>query len=433
VGTIPAVAIGNNAITSSMLATGSVSGVHLAAGAAAASLAASGQSAVPGGGMILSSNYSDPRLLSAGYLRVGKTEMGDSWELRLDTDQPLERNEHTAVWSGREVLFWGGGVYSHMGTRDCYNTGGMYNPAAKTWVPITSVEAPTARDQHSAVWTGEEMLIWGGVRDGAFLDDGGRYVVKERAWRSMYSPGPSRRAAHTAVWTGSEMLVWGGKSASGMLATGGRYNPLENRWQAIATQEAPSARFRHTAIWTGKEMIVWGGASSPDAAILLDSGAAYSPQANSWRTLNSTGAPTPRSAHSAVWTGTRMLIWGGWNDVGHGINTGGIYDPASDTWTPMTTSLSVSRRGGHQAVWTGTEMLICSGAVNGTTWVSDAWRYDPAADIWMPISNNGIPAPRLKCPYVWTGNEMIVWGATLIPDGLYSYYPSRTLYLFMRP
>ena len=71
---------------------------------------------------------------------------------------------------------------------------------------------------------------------------------------------PSARAGHTAVWTGSEMIVWGG-GASGptYLNTGGRYNPSTDSWTATSTTNAPGARSGHTAVWTGSEMIVWGG------------------------------------------------------------------------------------------------------------------------------------------------------------------------------
>ena len=33
----------------------------------------------------------------------------------------------------------------------------------------------------------------------------------------------------------------------------------DNTWTATSTTNAPAARFRHTAVWTGSEMIVWGG------------------------------------------------------------------------------------------------------------------------------------------------------------------------------
>src|SRR5206468_13109812 len=30
-------------------------------------------------------------------------------------------------------------------------------------------------------------------------------------------------------------------------------------WTATSTTNAPAARFGHTAVWTGSEMIIWGG------------------------------------------------------------------------------------------------------------------------------------------------------------------------------
>jgi len=70
---------------------------------------------------------------------------------------------------------------------------------------------------------------------------------------------PSGRDVHTAIWTGSEMIVWGGGNSSGALNTGGRYNPTTDGWTATSTINAPEARDYHTAVWTGSEMIVWGG------------------------------------------------------------------------------------------------------------------------------------------------------------------------------
>jgi hypothetical protein len=57
------------------------------------------------------------------------------------------------------------------------------------------------------------------------------------------------------VWTGSEMIVWGGTADT----TGGRYNPKADTWTDTSTVNAPAARSNHTAVWTGSEMIVWGG------------------------------------------------------------------------------------------------------------------------------------------------------------------------------
>ncbi len=58
------------------------------------------------------------------------------------------------------------------------------------------------------------------------------------------------------------MVVWGGEdSFNTPLNTGGRYNPGTDIWAATSTTNAPTARQQHTAVWTGSEMIVWGGAA----------------------------------------------------------------------------------------------------------------------------------------------------------------------------
>jgi hypothetical protein len=70
---------------------------------------------------------------------------------------------------------------------------------------------------------------------------------------------PDARAGHTAVWTGSEMIIWGGYNGSNYLNAGGKYNPGADNWTAISTTNAPGGRQECTAVWTGSEMIVWGG------------------------------------------------------------------------------------------------------------------------------------------------------------------------------
>jgi hypothetical protein len=58
------------------------------------------------------------------------------------------------------------------------------------------------------------------------------------------------------------MVVWGGGDENGVLVnTGGRYDPHTNSWMPTSTNSAPSVRQSHTAIWTGSKMVVWGGES----------------------------------------------------------------------------------------------------------------------------------------------------------------------------
>jgi N-acetylneuraminic acid mutarotase len=59
------------------------------------------------------------------------------------------------------------------------------------------------------------------------------------------------------------MIVWGGQYVAGLfpavLNDGGQYNPTTDSWTPMATNNAPPPRENHTAVWTGSAMIVWGG------------------------------------------------------------------------------------------------------------------------------------------------------------------------------
>src|SRR4030095_11846592 len=130
-----------------------------------------------------------------------------------------------------------------------------------SWMLTSMVNAPVARNSFTAVWTCNEMIVWGGSGDDYpfYLNTGGRYNPATDSWTSVTMKGaPAPRAVHTAVWTGGEMIVWGGGSLSGVANTGGHYDPATNKWKQITTAGAPSGRDHHTAVWTGKEMIVWG-------------------------------------------------------------------------------------------------------------------------------------------------------------------------------
>ena len=156
------------------------------------------------------------------------------------------------MWTGSEMIVWGG-----EGLGPVLNTGGKYNPGTDSWTDTTVTNAPAARRYHTAVWTGSEMIVWGGSDGFDFLNTGGRYDPGTDSWRATAGVRIGRQD-HTAVWTGSEMIVWGGFNGV-RLNIGDSYNPITNSWTGTTVTNAPAARHYHTAVWTGNEMIVWGG------------------------------------------------------------------------------------------------------------------------------------------------------------------------------
>jgi hypothetical protein len=89
-------------------------------------------------------------------------------------------------------------------------------------------------------------------------------------WAPLPDAGaPSPRVGHLAVWTGIEMLVFGGETVGGVTATGGAFNPATQTWRSLSTAGSPLARSEATGVWTGGELLVFGGWAngSPLAAL----------------------------------------------------------------------------------------------------------------------------------------------------------------------
>ena len=334
----------------------------------------------------------------------------DTWTSMSNEGAPLARVNHTAVWGGRSMLVWGG-LVSLPPSSVPVDTGAAYDPASDTWQPIGIAGAPSPRSLHSATWIGSSMIVWGGRSGPTAFADGGRYDPASDTWSVLALAGaPAPRFAHSAVWTGDVLVVWGGLGG-GSLATGGRYDPDTNTWLPTSLNGAPAGRFSHTALWTGAAMLVWGGTGG---ATPLGSGALYDPVTNSWTATASTG---PRSRHSAVWTGGRMLVWGGLATRGSppesfSLGSGESYDPVANAWTSIAAVGAPTARSDHRAIWTGSSMLVWGGQAGPVSLASveaTGARYAPATDSWAP-TDTGLLAPRTKPSVVWTGSELIVWG-----------------------
>jgi len=197
------------------------------------------------------------------------------------------------------------------------------------------------------------------------------------------------------------------ESLTAATATAGSCVP--DTWTPTSTSPGvPVARLYHTAVWTGTEMIIWGGTGY--ASGRLDSGGRYDPATDSWALTSTTGAPAARQTHIAVWTGTEMIVWGGNTGVGS-VNSGGRYNPATDIWVPTTTTGAPQARTMNTAVvWTGREMVVWGGVVPPGSYSNTGGRYDPSTDVWVPTAATGAPQARAYHTAVWTGTEMVVWG-----------------------
>jgi N-acetylneuraminic acid mutarotase len=352
-------------------------------------------------------------LLNSGGLYDPAT---DTWISSSTAGAPIARSSHTAVWTGSHMVVWGGASPTVINSG--VDSGGRYEPATDTWTPTSADDgAPTYRYSHTAVWTGSQMIVWGGrpIRGNFMLNSGGRYDPATDAWTPTAIAGaPIARSSHTAVWTGSQMIVWGGTTFSTFENSGGRYDPATDTWSPTALAGAPARRVYHTAIWTGTEMIVWGGYDGAYPTQWLDSGGRYDPATDIWTPTALAGAPTRRQSHTAVWTGSRMVVWGGYDGQlpYTRVDSGGRYDAATDTWSPTSLVGAPARRYLHTAIWSGSQMIVWGGDTGLLE--SSGGRYNPTTDTWTPTSLAGAPTYRYDHTAVWTGSEMVVWGGGVV-------------------
>ena len=241
-----------------------------------------------------------------------------------------------------EMIVWGGDVQGLGITR----TGGRYNPTTDTWTQTNINGSPSARILSEAIWTGSEMIVWGGstgqrtAKHGRALQSGDR-----RLDGNFDADAPTARVFHTIIWTGSQMIVWGGSNltATNNFNTGGRYNPANDTWTATSTINAPTGRNSHTAIWTGTEMMIWGGMAN---ANLFNTGGRYNPVTDTWTPTK----PQMRPARAGC---TRRFGRERNDDLGRFVNnafpfestnTGGRYNPATDIWRPTTLLRSAGQK-----------------------------------------------------------------------------------------
>lgn len=261
----------------------------------------------------------------------------DTWRPISLTDAPDGVTGITTIWTGREYLVWGGRASRIV---DPAPTSARYDPAADTWRPIATAGAPSLRLGHTAVWTGREMVVWGGsaLRNSIpfYYGDGGRYDPATDTWAPLSITGaPTPRRNHTAVWTGREMLIWGG--TIGADDAGGRYDPATDTWRPIPPPGLPLGWRKHTAVWTGREMVIWGGELAADRYGVFRPGepgvgARYDPRTDAWSPLPLEGAPVGRCGAAGAWTGAELIIWGGNGscDDGPWLGDGGRYTPPAD-------------------------------------------------------------------------------------------------------
>ncbi len=157
-------------------------------------------------------------------------------------------------------------------------------------------------------------------RDPTTVLSNGARPSTDSAW---YDPGPlSPRADHAVMWTGEEMIVFGGFDYAGRpLTDGAAFDPTTDTWRPLA--EAPEGIASLGAFWNGERVVVrspgsidsyWAdtdtwyrheGPVSPAEATPMPR-----PDLSQIAALDDAALPGRFDPERTVWTGSELLAWG---------------------------------------------------------------------------------------------------------------------------
>ena len=305
---------------------------------------------------------------------------------------PLEpRSGQAAVWTGDELLLWGGASEDGVSRRTFRADGAAIDPASDTWRLLPDAElAP--RTDHAAAWAADRLFVWGGTGQAGFLADGATYDPAEDAWEALPSGPLSPRTGAAAVWTGGTVVVVGGMDNAGPLTDAARYDPESGGWTSLPPlpggfAEADGVR----AAEADRAVVVWtldrGGLGSTRIARL-------DPAGGGWTEL-----PAPPVSDA----GLPLLVAG--PATLHALRTS--YDgtradlltlaDGATAWEERPAPAVLSDPWEAGMWWTGTAVLIAD---------ADAGvRYDPATDSWSQLTD--VPPATSPAPPVWTGQDLL--------------------------
>lgn len=309
------------------------------------------------------------------------------------------------------------------------DSGSSDGQAGYTIIPMSTKNAPDGRRDHSAVLANGKLIIFGGTgAGGSSLASGGMYDTATDSWLglSMEGQAPESRASHAALWTGTKMLVWGGNKVTidssnkpilQPLATGASFDPATSRWSAVSSTNAPPLLESFSWVWAGSKFIVWGGLNTASGTALPTTPFVYDPIRDTWTLGSNTGAPAGRLQAAAVWTGSKMFVWGGKDIKGNLLDDGGLYDPAINSWTPVPASTEgPTARANHSMVWSGKEALVWGGTVQTSIGTQSSCPRDlgiftpDAAVPWKRVASEASPLGRTMHAAAFLADRFLVWG-----------------------
>ena len=320
---------------------------------------------------------------------------------------PIEgRSAAGAVWSGEEMIVWGGGRRGTNPEPGEQSDGAAYDPATDSWRILAPAPEGVLGFPEASVWTGDAALFWvGNSPDGPAA--GALYDPESDSWERIPDGPLGPREGAASVWTGSELVLIGGTTGDQLARpVAAAFDPSEGSWRQLAALDDLFG-LSAGAVWTGDEVLMVGGlylcpelgsVCTDSRPIMLSLDVA----SDAVTEIDVSGTPAEDRIVGLVgWAGSEAILRT-YENPAVGVKR---FDPGSSVWRDGPSSLcEVETEAPHQSVFLDDRLAVPCGS-------SRLQIYDADSDTWG-ISESG-PSPlhaRVSSAIVWTGTELIVWG-----------------------
>ncbi|TLZ72168.1 MAG: hypothetical protein E6K10_02965 [Methanobacteriota archaeon] len=223
----------------------------------------------------------------------------------------------------------------------------------------------------AAVSTGSTIYLIGGIRNGELSTAITRFDPATGALVDETVQLPGARYGASALWTGTEILIFGGATWTGDWNDTLHFNPV-TKVLRYGTNMTSTRSFAPT-VWTGHYAYLFGGAWGLDQ-IRYDA-LRYDPQTEAMVVVPNSRLPGFPRQITATWDGTRAIIFGG-GDAAFSVMT---FDPATETYSYLNAT-AFSRVVTGSSVQIGTYSYVFSGWQVGPGYVNriQRLRVEPA-------------------------------------------------------
>ncbi|CAH1263598.1 FBXO42 [Branchiostoma lanceolatum] len=287
----------------------------------------------------------------------------------------------------------------------------------KVEVDTEDSDIPSARWGHSLCpLEDHRALLIGGQGKG-------RQLCKDSIWQldtvtqkwevqstTFSGPNPEARMGHTATYDPVVkcVYVFGGSKNKRWFSDVHVLDVQTWQWSSIEAKGDAPTRSYHSSTLYRHELFVFGGVfpnPDPEPDGCSNEVFVYSPATESWyKPLVMGDSPTPRSGHSAVLLGERLVVFGGW-DAPVCYNDVSILDLCLMDWSqPEVTGTPPAPRSWHTAVPLNGNSFLVHGGYDGDEVMGDSFVFSLDTCSWsvladpVPVSpccgHQGLPLPR---------------------------------------